>query len=111
MKWISVEDRLPIQMPENIPTMDWVLVTYDDAPYPVTIARFNGDQWEFLHSEDSCEYAPACGDCVIPFNLDYITHWMPLPKLPEQKEQGEGTAKWIGFGKTATFKRYKKQDD
>lgn len=83
-EWISVEDRLPMQIPANIPTMDWVLVSSIDPPHPITIARWDGKNWEFLCTNESWAYAAMYGDCTTPFDLEDITHWMPLPKPPEE---------------------------
>ncbi len=72
-----------MQMPENIPTMDWVLVITDKEPYVISIARYDGDKWDFLCTNDSWTYGAAYGDTTIPIDLDQIGYWMPLPKSPE----------------------------
>lgn len=82
MKWINVKDELPIQKPENIPTMDWVLVTTNIPPHPISIARFDGKNWEFLETNELWVYGAICGDATCPFDIIEITHWMPLPKPP-----------------------------
>lgn len=81
-EWISVKDRLPIQMPENWPTMDWVLVCSCADPKPVAIARYDGEKWEFLCTNDSWAYGACLGDCTHALDIDDITHWTPLPKPP-----------------------------
>jgi Protein of unknown function (DUF551) len=79
MKWISVKDRLPKQH-------EWVLAFCDNTIYLATY-RAKGsigvtckdgipfsypdkDEW----MQDSC-----CNDILEP-----ATHWMPLPKFPEE---------------------------
>jgi hypothetical protein len=50
MEWISVDNYLPIQMPEGIPTYDWVIVTSrrdGDEPWPFTVARYSDTGWEW----------------------------------------------------------------
>lgn len=84
-EWVGVVNSLPMQMPENIPTMNWVLVTSIDPPNPIAIARFDGRVWEFLCTNDSWAYAASHGDCTTPFDLEDITHWMPLPKPPGEE--------------------------
>jgi hypothetical protein len=80
-KWVNVKDKLPLQEPEMWPTYDWVLVTDMET---ITIARFGDDGWQFLYSNDSeCE-APF-SDCSKTIYLEKITHWMPIPKMPEKK--------------------------
>jgi hypothetical protein len=76
-EWISVKDRLPYY--------DWVLVCVAVNPRPVSIARYTGEKWDFLSSNDTWDYAACKGDCTIAMDIDEITHWMPLPKTPEIK--------------------------
>ena len=60
-EWISVEDRLPSWE-------DGKVLIY--TPYGISIAqRTTGNRWK--------------GDCAIP---KLITHWMPLPTPPTEKE-------------------------
>ncbi len=82
MEWISVKERLPIQMPEGIPTYDWVLVTSEcfgtNEPWPFTIGRFTKDGWDFW--DEKSFYCPCFGDTAGKIDIDEITHWMPIPK-------------------------------
>ncbi len=82
--WINVEDRLPIQIPEGWPTLNWVLVLSKDMPLTISIARYNGDKWEFLDTNDSWTYGAMKGDCTNPIDIDNIGYWMPLPNPPEK---------------------------
>jgi len=82
MGWISCKEKMPIQQPENIPTMDWVLVCSSEYPNPISIARYDGDNWDFIDSNEGWVYGVICGDCTIAFDIKEITHWMPLPKQP-----------------------------
>jgi hypothetical protein len=84
MEWISVEKELPIQKPENIPTMNWVLITCKYPPKPIAIGRYNGHRWEFLETNEIWTYGCICGDATYAFDLDEITHWMPLPEPPKE---------------------------
>ncbi len=83
MEWVSVKDRLPIQQPEGWPTYDWVLITSMHEESPITIARWNGNEWEFYYTEGNIGAGPWNGDCNSCINIDEITHWMPLPKKPQ----------------------------
>lgn len=84
VQWISVKERLP-------ELYDYVLVFADyqgcSEPRPISIARLNPDEvWDFLHEYDDgggkgvymdLEYPICCGED--------ITHWMPLPRRPDEK--------------------------
>ena len=97
--WISVQERLP----KNSERWEKYLVvvsrshyptsTYDivDAPYDeefVTFAQYDSEQkiWHVLWGE-------GCTDCLnalidiedSPLNGDCVTHWMPLPDVPNQE--------------------------
>lgn len=69
-RWISVEDRLPIDR------LSKYLVAFRDAGGSIVdMARyFPSDGW-------------TCDNWEVPQNL--ITHWMPLPEAPETPEGGE----------------------
>jgi hypothetical protein len=83
-EWIPIKHCLPIQMPKNLPTMDWVLVCSTNEPFPITIARWDGDKWDFLSNDAGWDYGAVYGDCTHAMDRDDITHWMPLPKPPEE---------------------------
>lgn len=66
-KWISVEDDLPAYV------IDSFLVCYDDGL--VGIADWSHDLWEnnwWFHTDGE-------------YDIDGITHWMPLPKAPKEE--------------------------
>ena len=67
-KWISVEDRLPESHDEKA---DCYLVT--DGEF-IWMAYYACKEWQFAECTDS------------PYVIDWtdITHWMPLPELPEE---------------------------
>lgn len=77
--WISVKDRLP-------DLYDFVLVFSDNKgsnePRPMAIARNVNEYgvWDMLGTLDLGAYQD------IEYNMDRydITHWMPLPKLPQE---------------------------
>nr|DAM93263.1 MAG TPA: Protein of unknown function (DUF551) [Caudoviricetes sp.] len=66
-KWISVEDRLPIDRLSK-----YLVAFRDTGGSIVDMARyFPSDGW-------------TCDNWEVPQNL--ITHWMPLPDSPEEGE-------------------------
>lgn len=80
MEWISVEDRLP---DENI----FVLVSYlsYDDEYPCNdIAVIQNGQWHWHKGE--LYYDSETDECYTELVRVKITHWMPLPEPPEEKE-------------------------
>lgn len=67
MKWISVEDRLPIASPD-------VFNVY----YSVEVIVFDGT------SVEPCLFeAGKVPEFWRSFSLANVTHWMPLPDKPE----------------------------
>jgi hypothetical protein len=70
-QWISVKDRLPEEGQDCVIYVDWVDV-WDKGSERITyqeIAVFNGDD-RFYHRAHT--------------ELNKVTHWMPLPKPPEE---------------------------
>ncbi len=66
-QWISVKDRLP---EINVD----VLIIYGRLPfYHLAFLTHNGDIQFFWGNYSNIEYS-----------LDDVTHWMPLPKPPEE---------------------------
>ena len=69
-QWISVEEDLPYNHEE--------LLLYDNITHQVLVRKKNGEydisfifyfiKWEFI------------------IGLENVTHWMPIPKLPEMKD-------------------------
>lgn len=94
MEWISVKDRLPNAKERwervlvNVCRSHWPTSSYDivDSPYDeefVMYAMYDGQQkiWHL----DCDEQLNALLDIEdAPLNGDYVTHWMPLPKPPEE---------------------------
>lgn len=74
MEWISVKDRLP-------QAYDYVLIYAKrpgtGEPCPVGIARHDSTTWEPLES-----LIGAYSDVEWEYDIDEITHWMPLPAPP-----------------------------
>lgn len=70
-EWISVEDRLPkIQTPVMVKE-DWI-----DEIQIASLLKDGKTWWE--HSINHICNGDACCD----FEIKDITHWMPLPELP-----------------------------
>lgn len=88
MEWIKCSDRLPIQMPEAWPTFDWVVVASlregTNEPCPWYIARYTDKGWEFHDNKKDDLDCPDFSDTWASMNIDEITHWMKLPKLPKE---------------------------
>ncbi len=66
MHWISVEDR------KNLPEEE-VDVLFTDG-----VEIFKGTR--ITHFEEEEDYWRSVSD----YPIDNVTHWMPLPKLPEK---------------------------
>ncbi len=79
MKWISTNDQTPEEYM-------WVLVlamNYEPSqPCPISLAMFRDDDWCFIN--DGFNNAVIHGDFWADIMASDITHWMPLPKLPEE---------------------------
>ena len=66
MKWVSVDDRLPIKMDRyDI----WVSGDENERPRRITDAIFSQDHGGWLSKYGG--------------KIDNATHWMPLPEPPE----------------------------
>ena len=70
-QWISVKDRLPEDGDEVLFfVMDWVMKGKYCKQVP---------QWEAYLSGGSAHYHKNNG-------IEHVTHWMPLPELPEENK-------------------------
>lgn len=82
-EWINVKDRLP----DNY---QYVLVCAimegTNEPCPISIGRWEIHWWKILFDQTEGE-ASACGDLSWWIDCAYITHWMPLPELPEMPQK------------------------
>lgn len=80
-EWISVKDKLPA-------LYDFVLVFADNKgtnePRPLAIARLVSEHgiWDLLGNLEVGAYT----DMEYDMNRFDITHWMPLPSLPEKQD-------------------------
>lgn len=84
-KWIDIKERLP-------EIYDFVLVCANfqgtGEPKPIQIARIvimenHSLQWHFLNEAPAVGAQGAWMDLYYPIDTEDITHWMPLPKPPE----------------------------
>lgn len=73
-EWISIKDESP--------EYDWVLVCcYNQHDSPILFAkRYPNGVWQFW---DKSGMGPYCGDAFSSMSEESITHWMPLPQLPQ----------------------------
>ena len=70
-KWISVNERLPVAYDDG--SVDAVLAT--DGSF-IHMAYFSGGKWHFCESGEMKE------------EMFYsVTHWMPLPSMPEPPKE------------------------
>lgn len=76
MNWISVKDRLP--------EINTVVIAYGsvDSEKRVEPQYYSKSKYsdEIVFSE------PNCGCCSQIYSLRDVTHWMPLPKDPNDKQ-------------------------
>jgi len=79
MNWIKVDESLP-------DIYDFVLVCADNEgtnePKPITIARYDGEKWEFIDKTPLIQTTGAHMDIEYSIDIDDITHWMKLPLMP-----------------------------
>jgi hypothetical protein len=79
MNWISVDDRLPVcteQEPENTANFSEKVLVY--GYYGVGISEL----WD-----TGTDYGWNC--CDSEYTPKNITHWMPLPEPPKEKQENE----------------------
>ena len=80
MNWVRIKDRLP--------ELDqWVLAYGNKNDFTYTISVV---QYIYIDSIDEYFWnmlSSGCGCCDV--DLTGVTHWMPLPESPEDKEENE----------------------
>lgn len=72
--WISVKDRLPEKYKEQS-CSDYVLFVYDNEIHMGSY-DYNAEEWISENGH-------------FRIRQDYVTHWLPLPELPELKGESE----------------------
>lgn len=70
MKWIRIEEKLP--KPDTL-----CLVSCGAGGYHIVQYDNNGARHHWVPIYGGC-----CFNSIL-WNLQYITHWMPLPKSPK----------------------------
>ncbi len=79
--WVSVSDRFPDSYKN-------VLVFADNKgtnePKPYSIAMWIGNKWDFINHYPSMENYGAWQDIGYPMHSEDVTHWMPLPPIPQE---------------------------
>jgi Protein of unknown function (DUF551) len=84
MKWISVKDRLP---EENEPTK--FLLLRSDGEVSVNLwIQTSLDMKTGVYTKERLFEHP-CPVCDGSGSLDEVTHWMPLPKMPDKNAHFE----------------------
>ena len=71
MNWISVDDRLPEFVVDGYENPVLVLIYSDKC----RVACFNAVENYWVREPDEYVFVPGA-----------VTHWMPLPNLPEEKK-------------------------
>ena len=79
-RWICVKEKLP-EPYTFVLTYSQMLGT--NEPCPITIARWDTESWQTLCNEEE-NNACAKGDLFWATDSTEITHWMQLPKPPEE---------------------------
>ncbi len=79
MEWISIKDQIPEPGIEVIllasKKEDWI---YDGDKKHYQNKQFIGYLGKYSSDDVSCVF----GDGFVPFVIEEITHWMPLPEKP-----------------------------
>ena len=80
MKWISIKDRFPVDDEEGYWKYDAVLVYSDEDDAPrIGIAYYDKDEgWDIAGG-----MAAFSDEGFWFLKSDDVTHWMPLPQIPE----------------------------
>jgi hypothetical protein len=71
-EWVSVDDDMPDEF-------EWVLVTNDSPPYPISVAQYNGKEWSFLGQIIYTIYGQQHGAYISNLTFNGISSWTPLP--------------------------------
>lgn len=77
MKWIKVEDKLPVN-DENV-------LVYHSGDFHITVGYFNSHNVRsYIESDGSVFYTDDGWETEIPWaQKGPVTHWMPLPEKPK----------------------------
>ena len=75
-EWISVDDRLPEDKGDGVKHQEIDLWCGEDKCRYPDAYYFKGKFWDIALDHDGC--------FDFYFELENITHWMPLPQPPEQ---------------------------
>ena len=82
-EWISVKDRLPEVETANIKCYSGY---YSKSIRVLCTCKQRSGK--VMVKEGYCElYSDGRVDWKIPGSIDYVTHWMPLPAPPTEKEE------------------------
>ena len=77
MEWISVEDRLPDKDGKYIVYQEWLYGNKIEITY--WTCNYNGFEEHLKGKSMWYNYDSEWGD----YEMDDITHWMPLPENPK----------------------------
>ena len=87
MEWISVEDRFP---PDQEPVLVLCFFDYKNLPKEkeYSIGYYSVEARKWFPSYQGIEFYGEGGELDTAYLGDggYITHWMPLPEPPKDKQ-------------------------
>lgn len=84
MDWIDVNDRLP-ELHDEVWDSDGEIFHYDVSD-PVLVAFNNGEQTVACYEVDKDVDFRGWVNVFGSEELHSVTHWMPLPALPGEKD-------------------------